>query len=200
MTQIGWLYNEEMNTWAPGEITAASGGLPAGGTTGQVLTKESDADGDAGWENGGSQPVKQTQYFSNAFSVDPDSTTKINWNDGEPPYPDQPQLLDITDPTEPIFTEDGTYALTVTLVGQEAAGKGAYFYMQINDDDDDGGGWVSGIMPLDGVSVGGTHQAPQTSAPLTWATTEGQSCYFQVYHNADTALNFGLEVMIVKIG
>lgn len=56
MTQIGWLYNEEMNTWAPGEITAASGGLPTGGTTGQVLTKESDADGDAGWEDGGSQP------------------------------------------------------------------------------------------------------------------------------------------------
>lgn len=57
MTQIGWLYNEEMNTWAPGEITAASGGLPAGGTTGEVLTKVSDADGDADWEpGGGSQP------------------------------------------------------------------------------------------------------------------------------------------------
>lgn len=29
MTQIGWLYNEEMNTWAPGEI-AARGGSVAG--------------------------------------------------------------------------------------------------------------------------------------------------------------------------
>lgn len=34
------------------------GGLPAGGSTGEVLTKESNADGDAGWEpGGGSQAV-----------------------------------------------------------------------------------------------------------------------------------------------
>lgn len=35
------------STWGP----ALSGGLPAGGTTGQVLTKASSADGDAGWQD-----------------------------------------------------------------------------------------------------------------------------------------------------
>lgn len=33
-----------------GELLALGGGLPAGGSTGQVLTKASGADGDAGWE------------------------------------------------------------------------------------------------------------------------------------------------------
>ncbi len=35
------------------------GGLPSGGSTGEVLTKESNADGDVGWEaGGGSQPLR----------------------------------------------------------------------------------------------------------------------------------------------
>lgn len=40
---------------------SAGGALPPGGTTGQVLTKASSADGDADWEaGGGSQPVEIT--------------------------------------------------------------------------------------------------------------------------------------------
>ncbi len=41
------------------DAVKGSGGLPSGGTTGQVLTKESNADQDAGWEDagGGSQTL-----------------------------------------------------------------------------------------------------------------------------------------------
>lgn len=40
-----------------GSLTAQSGSLPAGGTTGQVLAKASDEDGDAEWVTGGDVPA-----------------------------------------------------------------------------------------------------------------------------------------------
>ncbi len=40
-------------------VSEGGGSLPSGGSTGEVLTKESNADGDVGWEaSGGSQSVK----------------------------------------------------------------------------------------------------------------------------------------------
>ncbi len=45
--------------WVTADESGGGGSLPSGGSTGEVLTKESNADGDVGWEaGGGSQTVK----------------------------------------------------------------------------------------------------------------------------------------------
>lgn len=45
------LEETELNGEIENLIPSSSGGLPSGGTTGQVLTKNSNADGDAGWKD-----------------------------------------------------------------------------------------------------------------------------------------------------
>ena len=64
--------------WQVISVTAAptyldpsgAGGLPAGGTTGQVLTKFSDADGAADWEaGGGSQTFTQIRIPISAAQI-----------------------------------------------------------------------------------------------------------------------------------
>jgi hypothetical protein len=62
------------------------GGLPAGGSTGEVLTKESNADGDAGWEPGGGSPfvtvkLRHSAAFADVASNAPVATVEaINSN------------------------------------------------------------------------------------------------------------------------
>ena len=53
------------------QLEASAAGLPAGGTTGEVLTKASNADGDADWEagGGGTQPVGCVLGASNPVDV-----------------------------------------------------------------------------------------------------------------------------------
>lgn len=56
--------------WTTVDVDETSGGgLPSGGSTGEVLTKESNADGDVGWEaGGGSQPW--TEHDLSALEAD----------------------------------------------------------------------------------------------------------------------------------
>lgn len=55
------------------------GGLPAGGTTGQVLRKNSGADGDAGWASSG---AITRQYISGSRSTTDSSNHTPTWSDG----------------------------------------------------------------------------------------------------------------------
>ena len=89
-------------------IPSSSGGsLPSGGTTGQVLTKNSNADGDAGWKDssGGSYtlPVASSTTLGgvkigSGISVGDDGTISASGGNGEKEW----RLLQTVEITEPV--------------------------------------------------------------------------------------------------
>ncbi len=81
MSSLVWTLPAQPNQTARWEAPTAAA-LPPGGTTGEVLTKASDADGDADWEPaGGSQPVFTPASVLPLGGVPGVSLSTLNSND-----------------------------------------------------------------------------------------------------------------------
>lgn len=60
----------DFNTVVDAVVALEAGSLPAGGTTGQVLTKASNAEGDADWETAGGSGIPQGGPLTQALLTD----------------------------------------------------------------------------------------------------------------------------------
>jgi hypothetical protein len=63
-------------------VGGTGAGVPAGGTTGQVLTKASNADGDTDWETGGGLPAEWTATAHNLLIP----VTQLDASNADSPY------------------------------------------------------------------------------------------------------------------
>jgi hypothetical protein len=108
------------------------GSLPSGGNTGEVLAKQSNADGDVGWDPSGGSLPEPFNYYGTGTSGDPpisfDGTpAPLPWALSNPTfYPGQgSQPFNLTDPLVPVVTVAGnyTFACEVGTFGGAHAGK-----------------------------------------------------------------------------
>lgn len=130
--RVSWVFSARLKSCRvtsasviPGSLDPPSGGaLPAGGDTGQVLTKASGADGDADWETGGgSQPMT-------LMRVD----ITVNGNLGAPSGLEG-SFAALLDPVAPSGSLHGalTSAPTVVGAGQAITDAGAFYLSGIPD-------------------------------------------------------------------
>jgi hypothetical protein len=108
-----------------GTLVAPGGLLPVGGTTGQVLTKASNADGDADWETGGgyTPPTERALYSGNGNSIADGIEGHLSWDSLDAGT----ALLDIvSDPESPTVVTEGIYSVAVVVRGSSLTVGGYY--------------------------------------------------------------------------
>jgi hypothetical protein len=185
--------------------SGGGGSLPPGGTTGEVLTKVSDADGDADWEaGGGTDPstLLRGVFAEPGFgtSIANGGIADLSWDDqgfaGGPVLDLSGEIGDPGSPTHPAVLTAGVYTITAEVEPFADLTVDGFFTVLIYMDTD---GDSPGPVEIDSRLATVAQGSPHVSVSVTWYLAEGATFRLDV-RNRDGAAEraFGITIAYVQ--
>lgn len=168
------------------------GSQPAGGTTGQVLEKLSNADGDVGWGDGGgyTPPTEWEQLQGSNVTIPDGNDASLTW-DTKIAGSD---LLDLSIPINPVIITAGIYAVTVYAGAGSAMTVGGWWNMFLELDQ----AGANFVAVIDQVIATAAVRAPRFTLGLTGYLPAGAQLQVNV-HNGDGASDLPFAIQFAQI-
>jgi hypothetical protein len=136
------------------------GSLPAGGSTGQALTKASSADNDVEWTGGATS--REDFIGGEVVTVANNSNGRVTWFSLQ-----GSTLLDLTDPSIPVAIAAGAYAVSVAILPTTNMTADGFYglVLELDSDGDDASietesRLATAAKPLPKVAISGTYYIP----------------------------------------